>query len=507
MAPIDSVSRLPQRPERRRTPNAAADQDPAADKRTKMFKASTHSLELGRARSSTPMLDKFVLVPISAFAFVLIASPMLAYITTGSPANRKFANQQEALQALMAPRLDNKIFWPALLAISVIMLIRNRSRLAWAPHVLCLFAYLAFAGTSVLWAFRPELSFSRYVLQVMVVTSIVLPALLANPSADMMRGLFLCFAFACILNVPFVLSQDPIVYDKQIIGYPGYFSFKGVLGECGAIAFLLALHEMLYSGWRRVLSIVVMAVAIWLMLVSKSKGALGLALVAPLLAGVTLMIGRGMRISPAIVLSPIPICYAIVSGIAGNLVNRLSWYLYGNYTLSGRTVIWDFANYEIGRRPLFGWGYQSFWLVGPDAPSVVEAPGWVKTMPSAHNGYLDTQLEMGYIGLILLVVFITVTFHAIWRVADRAPARAWLLLSLGLFVVLTNVLETTWMRGTETLWLLFLIVAAEIGRYWQPSHPGMLAPIRRGPVVAGPHLGLARAGGSDKLARSANRLP
>src|SRR5262249_34346458 len=188
-----------------------------------MFKTSMHSLELGRARSSTSVLDKFVLVPISAFAFVLIASPMLAYITTGTAANKKFANQQEVLQTLMAPRLDNKIFWPALLAISIILVIRNRSRLALAHHVLCLFAYLAFAGASILWAFRPELSFSRYVLQVMVVTSIVLPALLANPSTDMMRGLFLCFALACFLNIPFVLDQEPIVYEKEIIGYPGYF--------------------------------------------------------------------------------------------------------------------------------------------------------------------------------------------------------------------------------------------------------------------------------------------
>jgi hypothetical protein len=45
-------------------------------------------------------------------------------------------------------------------------------------------------------------------------------------------------------------------------------------------------------------------------------------------------------------------------------------------------------------RPLLGWGHQSFWLVGPDAPSVVDAPGWVKTMPNAHNGYYDATLEM-----------------------------------------------------------------------------------------------------------------
>ena len=129
-----------------------------------------------------------------------------------------------------------------------------------------------------------------------------------------------------------------------------------------------------------------------------------------------------MRISPAIVLLPIPICYEVLSRIIpGNLINRISWHIYGNYTFSARTDIWDFVNFEIGRRPLLGWGYQSFWLVGPDAPSIVDAPGWIKTMPSAHNGYLDTTLDMGYVGLVLLVIFIFTTLHAIGRVVRPRP--------------------------------------------------------------------------------------
>ena len=91
-------------------------------------------------------------------------------------------------------------------AISVILAVQNRSRLTLPPHIICLFAYLAFAGASVLWAFSPERSFIRYLQQVMIVTSIVLPAMLAARTADMMRGLFLCFAFALILNSYFVLA-------------------------------------------------------------------------------------------------------------------------------------------------------------------------------------------------------------------------------------------------------------------------------------------------------------
>jgi O-antigen ligase len=90
-------------------------------------------------------------------------------------------------------------------------------------------------------------------------------------------------------------------------------------------------------------------------------------------------------------------------------------------------------------------------------------------MPNAHNGYKDTMLELGYVGLALLLTFITATLHAIGRVAKRDLTRAWLLLSLALYVIIYNFLESLWMRGFEVLWVLFLIVAVEAARYWQPS--------------------------------------
>jgi hypothetical protein len=41
-------------------------------------------------------------------------------------------------------------------------------------------------------------------------------------------------------------------------------------------------------------------------------------------------------------------------------------------------------------------------------------------------------------------------------------------LSLTLFIIFYNYFESYWMRGFEFLWVVFLITAAEIGRYWRP---------------------------------------
>jgi O-antigen ligase len=305
----------------------------------------------------------------------------------------------------------------------------------------------------------------------MIETSIVLPAMLAARTADIMRGLFLCFAFALCLNVPFVLSGTASFAGNgvtlQYIGSPGYFSFKNYLGECAAISFLLSLHEIIYRGWRRVLGIIGVVIATYLCFASNSKTALGLAIISPLLAGLVLITRRRTGISVAIILLSIALCYVVLSNVSHFNMNWISDKLYGDPNLSGRIFIWDFVQSEIDRRPLLGWGYESFWLV-PGSPAIADAPGWIKEMPNAHNGYYDTILNMGYIGLALLVAFIVATLHAMGRVADRHSARAWLVLSLALYVIVYNFLEATWMHGFEFEWLVFLILAAEIGRCWQP---------------------------------------
>jgi len=308
----------------------------------------------------------------------------------------------------------------------------------------------------------------------MIMTAVLVPALLAHPRTDVLRVLFLCFAFASIVNVFFVLTQEPEIakyWSENVqIGYTGYFLGKNYLGECAALAFLLAVHEMLYPGHRRAMGVIVMIVAIFLIFKSESKTALGLAILLPLLAALTLLGAKKTRLSPAIILLSIPFCYFLLGTVSNSPVrDRLSYMIFGDPTLTGRTIIWDFATNEIALRPLLGWGYQSFWLVGPDAPSIVDAPLWVKGMPDAHSGYYDATLEMGHIGYYLLLICVIATLHAIGRVAQRDGARAWLMLSVVLYFLSFNYLESLWMRGFEFLWVVFLIIAAEIGRYWQPS--------------------------------------
>jgi exopolysaccharide production protein ExoQ len=445
-----------------------------------------------RLRVAAPIFDKYLIAPILVCAYCLIIAPMLMFVYPGD---------------ITADRVENKIFWPPVAAIALGLALGNRSRVTWPPHIVWFAAYLALAGASILWAFKPEFSFTRFATQMMILIPIILPVMLAARTADIMRGVFFCFAFGSILNALLILGgySTESLADTVKIGYPGYFVYKGILGEFAAFAFLFSLYEIFHPGWRRALGLIIIATSIYLVLVSESKGSLGCAVLAAILATLVLFVRRKMRVSPAIVLLSLPICYAVLSRIVGDLVNRISWHVYGNYTLSGRVFIWDFVNSEIAKRPLLGWGYRSFWLVGPDSPSLTDAGGWgwVRHMPSAHNGYLETILDTGYVGLVLFLVFLFATFHAIGRVADRDPARAWLLLSIVLFTALVNFLEAGWLRGQDGLSVIFVFVVAEAGRYWQPLHRrlGPAATIAQRSAIVRRRPVLVRADSTGRLPR------
>ena len=116
-------------------------------------------------------------------------------------------------------------------------------------------------------------------------------------------------------------------------------------------------------------------------------------------------------------------------------------------------------------------------------------------MPSSHSGYLELKLETGRIGYWIFLVFIYSSLHLLERVRRIDPVRAWGFLSIELFAVLSNLLDSSWLILTH-FWLLYLIVVAESVRYSLPSKAPSPAP-----------AAAVRAGPSGRLARFARSAP
>jgi O-antigen ligase len=77
--------------------------------------------------------------------------------------------------------------------------------------------------------------------------------------------------------------------------------------------------------------------------------------------------------------------------------------------MSGRTGLWT-ALLGLHTNPIFGTGFESFWL----GEWVNQLEGVFYFIPSeAHNGYLETYLNLGLIGLFLLIALLVATF---WKI-------------------------------------------------------------------------------------------
>ena len=86
-------------------------------------------------------------------------------------------------------------------------------------------------------------------------------------------------------------------------------------------------------------------------------------------------------------------------------------------TLTGRLPLWTELKDDIAARPLAGYGYGAFWSP-PTLYRVAQNQGW--QIPHSHSGYFETTLNLGLIGLGLVLAIGGVMLATAWR-RDRPP--------------------------------------------------------------------------------------
>jgi exopolysaccharide production protein ExoQ len=411
-----------------------------------------------QARSSGPLIDKWSFVPITAFVYSAIAAQFISYVTSNG--------EQD-----FGSNLLNQISWPAMTAAAIGMAAQSSSRLSkltWPPHIVWLFVCLALSLASTAWSAKPSFTFIRSVQQVMLIASIAVTPMLATArSADMMRMLFYCCAVGVIMNS--LIGTGNYVGESGT-GYAGFMSSKNNLGQFAGIALLLAIYEVTQRGSRRTVGVIIAVASLVLLIRSNSKTSTALAYLSPALAGLMLTLRKSARISAVT-------CLSILMVLCVFFRSELGQFLFHDTTFTGRTLIWEFVGTEIDRRPLLGWGFLAFWLTGPDSPALVDGVpfGWVRTMPHSHNGYVDMILQLGYVGFACLIMLISTTVLAAERLAKQNPARSWLLLSMIIFIMFNNHLESSWMHGGDFLWVVFVLICADIGQYSLLHRPASAA--------------------------------
>lgn len=169
--------------------------------------------------------------------------------------------------------------------------------------------------------------------------------------------------------------------------------------------------------------------------------------------------------------------YALTLGIV-LLLGQLTFDLYGNIvelsghgaTIEGRGRLWHMLM-ETNSSPIFGTGFESYWL-GQRVENIWALPEFRWRPTQAHNGYLETYLSLGAVGLCMLLGLILVAF---WKCRqDLLHDLEWGRLTTScLIVILAHNWTEAGFKGLSIVYLFFFMVALKFPylRMGSPDSP------------------------------------
>ncbi len=126
-------------------------------------------------------------------------------------------------------------------------------------------------------------------------------------------------------------------------------------------------------------------------------------------------------------------------------------------TLTGRTDIWGAVMESIMKHPILGYGYGGFWWgTHGEAYNIDSRVGWM--VPYAHNGFLDVWLDLGAVGLgLVIATFIKAIRDGMRSIRGERSFYVQWCLSIVFLTVLYNLDEGTLLAPTELVWVLYII--------------------------------------------------
>jgi exopolysaccharide production protein ExoQ len=338
-----------------------------------------------------------------------------------------------------------------------------------------LFGLLAFMALTILWSNYPYVSFKRYIKMVGSVIMALVILTERKPGAAFLAvlryALYLHIPLSIICNKYFRHLSVNHSWDGASELWQGIATSKNTLGQVAMLGFIYFLWEVgrewRSKGWRNP-HLAYLGMSGWLLKGSDN----GLSLTAVIVAFFAAVIFLRLQQLHAKALEPAPFCrlalaatltlaaliysHGIVLFEDDSLLGKMITTFGRNITLTDRTHIWS-GMYEVARGSFFGGiGFGGFWIDREANIAWNARMTWV--LGQGHSGYVDTFLQTGTIGLILLIGLLLSTFNKLLRSQTEDFNFFAFRLTLLLTIIFINITETTFLRGDHHLWLLFMVV-------------------------------------------------
>lgn len=352
-----------------------------------------------------------------AFAVLVLLVGSGAFMTLATTQGQ-FANQANGILAL-------EIFWVVVYLGTAVLLIRHCKR--FVRQFLKGWPILAFAVLAVLstmWSEDPSTTFRRGVA---LSLTVMFGFYLANRFS--LREQLHLLAWVCgiciFFSVPFQLLHVGAPVSDMVGAWYGVFVDKSIFGEAMALGFLIFTLLAKVEPSRRWRMRLGMLSAIVLLILSRSATPL----VATLFMVVLLPLSGTLRKKFGKALKAMTL--AAMGGAILVLLVLTHWAAFTvalgrGPTMSGRVQLWAFCVVMALRKPWLGYGYTAFWT-GTNGPSYRILRALHIEIAHAHNAFLEVWLDLGLVGMALLVVIVALYFTraALLVRKTKEPEAVW----------------------------------------------------------------------------------
>ncbi|MCW8996476.1 MAG: O-antigen ligase family protein, partial [Psychromonas sp.] len=306
------------------------------------------------------------------------------------------------------------------------------------------------AFLSISWSSNPDVTFKRFAFQFIFFTAVTLSFLFSFQHNTLIKSVEL--AIIIVISLSFIAIFTGVGFSEHS-SLVGYTSSKNVLAAnlLTLIVLWILLQKVFLLDSQK--SNLLLYLLFILLLLTQSKTSIFVAILY------LLSIKTLCKFSKPFVTFLFVCCIGIFIFLPAisyylNYLWHVGLYLEGE-ALTGRGTIWDTIYYDMFffSKVEFGYGYGSYFGVDQIPYFFDIEYSFLQFVNSAHNGYIDLFIQLGFIGCLYL-------FSVLFWVGRQFNHP---LLTLALIIpIVHNITESSLYRDEHIIWFFFIILVCSV---------------------------------------------